>query len=377
MDIPFSYGKVVADTDFTDRVSETEQLINNYMSGTNTVIISPRRWGKSSLVEKAIKETSKIEKDLFFVRLNIFKCETEQEFYEMFAKGVMTGISSSPKSLVSNLTEFLSRLVPKVVLSDPAGQYEISFAVDLSENPIGEDILDLPQQIASKKNRRIVVCIDEFQQVGEFSNTLRFQKILRSHWQQHKDVCYILYGSRKHMMMNIFGEYGSPFYRFGDMMFLSKISNGDWQEYLIDRFIATGKNIDLETAAYLADKVENHPYYVQQLAQYAWFRTRDTCSRDIVDQAFQSILDSLNLQFYNLIASLTEKQRSFLMAICDGVQNFSAAATLSKYKLGTSGNIKMLKTALLKRELIDVSGRIVEIQDPVFKAWLGDVYRKI
>ena len=82
----------------------------------------------------------------------------------------------------------------------------MSFGVDLKNNPIGEDILDLPHQIAKKRRKKIVVCIDEFQQIGEFADTEQFQKILRSHWQEHSDVAYILYGSKKHMMLNIFGE---------------------------------------------------------------------------------------------------------------------------------------------------------------------------
>ena len=100
--------------------------------------------------------------------MNAFKCETPQEFYEMFAKRTVEGISSSAETLLVNAKEFLSRL---------------SFGVDLKNNPIGEDILDLPQQIAMRRRKKVVVCIDEFQQIGEFTETEKFQKILRSHWQ--------------------------------------------------------------------------------------------------------------------------------------------------------------------------------------------------
>jgi len=377
MEIPFVYGKIVADNDFTDREEETRKLVANCLSQTNTAIISPRRWGKSSLVNKAIESVSKSDRSILFVKINAFKCETPQDFYELFAKRTVEGISSSAEALLSNAKEFISRLLPKLSVSGPAGQYEMSFGVDLKNNPIEEDILDLPQQIASKKKKKVVVCIDEFQQIGEFPGTDRFQKILRSHWQEQPDVAYILYGSKKHMMLNIFGEYGSPFYKFGDLMFLPKISGENWIAYIRDRFTQTGKSIPDAVAGHLAALVENHPYYVQQLAQYSWLRTDKVCSEEIVDASFQGMLDSLNLQFVNLMDSLTEKQRSFLCAVSDGVGNLSAVETLSRYRLGTSGNIRILKSALKKRDLIEETGRRVEIQDPVFNRWIQRIYKNL
>ncbi|MCR5463767.1 MAG: ATP-binding protein [Bacteroidales bacterium] len=344
MEIPFIYGKIVSDRDFTDRTQESSKLLANFLSQTNTAIISPRRWGKSSLVNKVIKLASEANSKLLFVRMNAFKCETPQEFYELFAKRTVK---------------------------------DLSLGVDWRDASVGEDVLNLPQLIAKKRKKKVIVCIDEFQQIGEFDQSSRFQKILRNHWQEQTDVAYILYGSKKHMMLNIFGEYGKPFYRFCDMMFLPKIDNQDWQEYITRRFSETGKAISPELSGKLADIVDNHPYYVQQLAQYTWLRTPRKCTEDIVQSAFQSMLDSLNLQFVNLMDSLTEKQRGFLCAICDGVRNFSSVETLSRYRLGTSGNIRIMKNALIKRDLIEVSGSIVDIQDPVFKQWILKEYYSI
>ena len=375
MEIPFVYGKIVADSNFTDREEETRKLVSNFLSQTNTAIISPRRWGKSSLVNKAIETVSKSNNSILFIKMNAFKCETPQDFYELFAKRSIEGISSTAETLLSNAKVFISRLLPKLSISAPAGQYEMSFGIDMKNNPIEEDILDLPQQIATRRKKKVVVCIDEFQQIGEFAESDRFQKILRSHWQEQPDVAYILYGSKKHMMLNIFVDYGIPFYKFGDLMFLPKISLADWEAYIVDRFSETGKSISDAAAKHLASLVECHSYYVQQLAQYAWLRTESICSEEIVDAAFQGMLDSLNLQFVNLMDSLTEKQRSFLCAVSDGVKNLSSVETLSRYRLGTSGNIRILKGALKKRDLIEETGNQVEIQDPVFKQWIQRVYK--
>ena len=204
MNIPFTYGKIVSDNDFTDRIEETKKLISNFLSQTNTAIISPRRWGKSSLVNRAIERAQQTDKSILFVKMNAFKCETEQDFYEMFAKKIIEDISTSADSLLKNASEFIARMMPKLSLADPGTRYEISFGIDIRNNPIGEDVLDFPQKIAEKRGKKVVVCIDEFQQIGEFARSKAFQKILRSHWQEQKDVAYILYGSKKHMMLQAF-----------------------------------------------------------------------------------------------------------------------------------------------------------------------------
>ncbi|MBQ7709191.1 MAG: ATP-binding protein [Bacteroidales bacterium] len=377
MEIPFTYGKIVADNDFTDRVEETQKLVSNLLSGTSTSIISPRRWGKSSLVNRALERVSEANPSILIVKINAFKCETPQEFYDLFAKRTVECISTSAETLLANAREFVSKLLPKIMVADPASQYSVSFGVDMKSNPIEEDILDLPQQVATRRGRKVIVCIDEFQQIGQFAEGKKFQKILRGHWQEHPDVTYVLYGSQKHMMLDIFGEYRSPFYKFGDMLFLPKISNKDWVSYIRTRFTDTGKVVSEQVASRIANLVENHSYYVQQLSQYAWLRSETECTDQVVTDAFQALLDSLNLQFINLMDRLTEKQRSFLCAVSDGVKAFSSMDTLQKYSLGSSANIRIIKAALLKKDLIDISAGKVEIQDPVFNKWIQKVYKNL
>lgn len=373
MNIPFSFGKIVREDDFTDRTLETAKLLDNVRSLTNTAIISPRRWGKSSLVSKVVNMLTE-DSEYLVVRMNAFKCEDQQEFYALFAKSITEQVSTSVESLMANAKEFLSGLIPKVSFSDPLSRYEVSFGFDMAKSPISEDILDLPQEIASKRKKKLVICIDEFQQIGEFANSSKFQKILRNHWQEQQDVAYILYGSKKHMMLNIFGEYKSPFYKFGDILFLPKIANDDWKSYITSRFLDTGKDITPEVAGYIAQLVDNHPYYVQQLAQLSWLRCERNCTTDTVDGALASLLDSLNLQFINIMDSLTEKQRNYLCALADGVTQLTAEKTLSTYRLGTNGNVRIIRNALLKRDIVDAEGRTVHIQDPVFKLWIERQY---
>lgn len=370
MDIPFVFGKVADGADFTDRIPDTDRLVNNFRGLVNTVIISPRRWGKTSLVNHAM-ECMKDEKEYILCKVDIFNCRTEAQFYQTYVNAILRASYSKMDEFIAAAKKHVGTFGPKLSLSDSSMKYELALGIDFKDKQYSYDeILDLPQKIAEEKNRKFVVCIDEFQNVSTYDDPLGFQRKLRSHWQNHNKVGYCMYGSKRHMLLDIFSNYEMPFYKFGDVMFLEKISENNWVEYITLRFANTGKQIARETAAHLARRVECHPYYVQQLAQLAWLRTSDVCSRKTVDEAFNSLVEQLSLLFSNIVDSLTARQINFLLAIVNGEKNFSSREVLQKYNLGTSANIKNLRKALQDKDLIDVMPNSTEMQDPVFAYWI-------
>ena len=179
------------------------------------------------------------------------------------------------------------------------------------------------------------------------------------------------------MLLDIFSNVSMPFYRFGDIMFLQKISNKKWGEFIQKRFEDTGKKIACEQAEYLAELVDNHSYYVQQLAQQAWLRTKTVCSKNIIDESIQSIKNQLSLLFVGQIETMTGTQLNFLKAVLDGKTAFSSQENLKKYRLGSSANLKKIKNTLISREIIDISTQKVDILDPVFKLWLKEDFFKV
>ena len=176
-------------------------------------------------------------------------------------------------------------------------------------------------------------------------------------------------------MIDLFADSNNPFYKFGDLMFLQKISRNDWVEFIVRRFAETGKNISEDVAGYIADKVENHPYYVQQLSQLSWFRTIDLCENEDVDVAFNGLEAQLGLVFSLMVDSLTPFQIGFLLALANGENKLTSQAVLNQYRIGTSANVAIIKQALEKKELIDVLPDKINIQDPVFKQWLLNQYK--
>ena len=371
--LPFVYGKIAETQDFTDREKESKHLAQNFFSQINTTIISPRRWGKSSLVKKVAKQVMAESKNIRICFIDIFNVRDESEFYVHFAQSLVKATSNKWEEWAENTKNFLSHLLPKITFS-PDNQAEISFGVgweELKKNP--DEIINLAETIAKAKNLKIVVCIDEFQSIGNFSESLAFQRKLRAHWQHHQNVGYCLYGSKRHMLLNIFSNPEMPFYKFGDIMFLSKIDNKTWGKFIQKRFKDTGKTISCKDAEYLATQVDNHSYYVQQLAQQSWLRTKSECSTSIIDDSLQSIKNQLSLLFVGITETLPATHLYFLQAIINGETTFGQEI-LKKYRLGTSANIIRIKNALLSKEIIDITAKIIEIQDPVFKLWLREEY---
>ena len=366
---PFIFGIATSGDNFTDRKKETERLLLNFQHGVNTVLISPRRWGKTSLVQKVCRlaQSDKLK----IVYLDIFSCRSDKEFYNAFATAIIKQTSSKFEEWLDNAKLFLSRITPKISIgSDPMTDFSIS----LEMNPKSEDIdeiLQLPEKIAQKKNCSIVICIDEFQQIAEFSDSKTFQKRLRTVWQLQKNVSYCLFGSKKHLMNELFENKSYPFYKFGDAIYLQKIGTQDWVEYICNRFSVTGKQISEQLAERICQAVDNHSSYLQQLAWLVWIHTDKIATEKDFESAYQDIIDQNTPLFEKQTESLTTYQMNFLRAVLDGVHSeFTKQEILNKYQLGTSANISIVKRALEKKELIEKEKRKIIIPDPIMSVWL-------
>lgn len=374
MEGPFIYGNLAAGRTFTDREKEAALISTNFQTGISTILISPRRWGKSSLVHKAGELAASENARLRVCHLDMYNIRSEAQFYEYLAREVLKSVSNQLEELAANARKFLGKFIPKLSFS-PEPNSEIGLGLSWSEvKKSPDDILDLAEKIAIEKKLRIIICIDEFQNITEFDDPVGFQKKLRSHWQQHQHTSYCLYGSKRHMMMEVFASASMPFYKFGDLLLLQKIKEDDWVKFITARFRSTGKKIKAKDARLIAKSVECHPYYVQQLAQQTWLRTDKQCSEETVLNAFEGITMQLSLLFQTIADSLSNTQLNFLHALLNDEEQLSSKSVIKKYRLGTSANISRIKQALLNKDMIDIQAGDIDFIDPVFKHWLSEYY---
>ena len=365
----FIFGVATSGENFTDRKNETKRLLLNFQQGINTILISPRRIGKTSLVRKVCELAQ--SDDLKIVYLDIFSCRSDREFYDAFATAILRQTSSKLEEWIDNAKRFLSHITPKFSIgTDPMTDFSVSLELNTKSEDV-TDILQLPEKIALEKGIKIVVCIDEFQQISEFSDSKIFQKRLRTVWQLQENVSYCLFGSKKHLMNELFERRSLPFYKFGDALYLQKIDTEDWVKYICERFEVTNKSISPSLAEKIAKRVDNHSSYVQQLAWLVWVHTDKIATEENFEGAWQDLLDQNTPLFEKQTENLTMYQLNFLKAIIDGVsKEFTTKTVLEKYNLGTSSSVAVVKRALIKKELIDIEKKEIVISDIVLKEWL-------
>lgn len=365
----FIYGVAVEGDNFTDRVKETQRLKSDFENGQNVILISPRRMGKTSLVKKV---QSLIDtENIIVVYMDIYDCRSEYDFYNRLATTVLKQASGKAELILQNIKDFLIRLNPSISFgSDQNNEFSFSLGITPKEYS-AEEILELPEKIAKKINKHIVICIDEFQQIGEFADSLNIQKKMRGVWQLQSNVSYCLFGSKKHMLSSMFQNKKMPFYQFGDIVFLQAISTEDWIPFIRNKF--KEKNIDIsdELIRKICSSVDNQSSYVQQLAWNVMLNTENEVTEEIIEVAINDMISQNTLLFMQQIEGLTSYQMNFLKAIADGIHNdFTSQKILGSYDLGVKSNIMRIKNVLIQKELIEKTPEGIFFTDPIFKLWM-------
>lgn len=257
MEKAFVYGMSVGGSNFTDRIEETKRIKLDFENGVNVILISPRRMGKTSLIKKVISEVD--NPMIKIVYMDIYDCRSEYDFYNRFAETIMRSTGNHAEQVIENIKRFLVRVSPKLSFSpEPNSEFSVSLGIT-PKNYSPEEILNLPERIAQEQGVRMVVCIDEFQQIGEFTDSLTIQKRLRGAWQHHQNVSYCFFGSKKHLMENIFQSRRMPFYQFGEMIHLKCIPTEYWVPFICSRFEKYGKKISEAYAGRICQVVKNYP----------------------------------------------------------------------------------------------------------------------
>lgn len=374
MNRPFVYGYLAEKDNFIDREDDRRALKNFLGHGINVMLISPRRWGKSSLVKFAMKELMQEDKHVRVCFVDAFRVHSEAEFFNAYVSAVVSALESNLQKGVELLKKYIQTLTPSITLkSDPLNAIE----VDLGYKPLqksAEEILNMPERIARERNLHVVVCIDEFQQLASLPGWKHMEGLLRSVWQQHQYVNYCLYGSKRHMMMEIFNNSANPFYRFGQVMYLKKIEKKYWIPYITSQFSKTGKSISEEQAGHICDLMECHSWYVQQLSFFVWSATDKEATDNIINDSIQLLLDTNEPLFEADVDSLAPSQVAMLQAIAYGEEHLSSKQAVVRYELGGAQTIVQNKRVLVEKDFVEKDKASFHFVDPLFSIWFKRRY---
>ena len=374
MKSPFQYGTLVDKENFVNRVEERKQLKELLGSGINVMLISPRRWGKSSLVKVAMDELMHEDKQVRVCYIDAFSIKTESEFYRIFAREVIACAASTLEKRLEDVRHFLKTVSPSITLkSTPTDTMSFDLKFELEERDVME-ILKLPEKIAIAKSIRLIVCIDEFQQLAQLSGYRDLEGKMRSVWQKQQQVSYCFYGSKRHMMLDIFNNSSNPFYRFGQVLFLQKIKKEEWVPFIVNAFKRTNKEISKEQAEQLCDIVKCHSWYLQQLCYFVWSGTSDKVTDETNEMRTRQLIDTDMPMCMNDTENLTAVQTDMLRAVANGEYRFNSIPVVRKYELGSAQTITRNKRMLTERDFIEKEGELYVFSDPVFELWFKREY---
>lgn len=368
MEKAFVYGMSVGGNNFTDRIEETKRIKLDFENGVNVILISPRRMGKTSLIKKVISEID--NPMLKIIYMDIYDCRSEYDFYNRFAETIMKSTGNHLEQVMENIKRFLVRISPKISFSpEPNSEFSVSLGITPKDySP--EEILNLPERIAKEQGVRLVVCIDEFQQIGEFTDSLTIQKRLRGVWQHHQNVSYCFFGSKKHLMENIFQNRRMPFYQFGEMLHLKCIPTIYWVPFICSRFEKYGKKIAEEYAGRICQVVKNYSSYVQQLAWNVMAETEKEVNEESFEEGLKALLEQNSSLFIQQTDGLTTYQLNFIRLLCKDIHSgFTTQAVSEIYPLGSKSNIDRIKKSLVDKEITTIEKDGIFLADSVFELW--------
>ena len=371
MESPFQFGTLATKENFIDRNEDRAMLKQLLTSHINVMLISPRRWGKSSLVKRSMEELTSEKNDIKVCFIDAFSISSEAEFYRTFASKVIECASSKFEKWAEDAKNLLNGVIPQLVIKDQVTDF---MAFDIKFKPEEKDkltILQLPETLAKKKGIKIIVCIDEFQQLSNLAEYKDMEGKMRSVWQQQEQTTYCLYGSKRHMMMDIFNNSNNPFYRFGQVVFLDKITKNNWMPFIIEGFRKTNKHISEDYASKICDIVECHSWYLQQLSFFIWNKTEKEVTADDFNYGVKQLLNINTPMFQSDSNKLTPAQLELLRAIAAGETKFSSAEVNSKYNLGNPNTLAKNKRSLQEQDIIEkTKDNTFHFVDPIFKLWI-------
>ncbi len=365
---PFRYGKVIGEPFFINRTAELKRIKSDLISGNNLIIYSPRRYGKTSLIIKALKELE--QENIQTLYFDFFKISSQQKFIEDFSKEILNSQSSLKKS-ITKFQKMVHGFKPSVSFDGQGNpSFSFSFFPDIDYSQTITEVLNLPLKFS--KNKKWVIVFDEFQEIEKL-NGENFEKLLRSVIQFHDNISYVFMGSKMHLLLNMFNNKERAFYKFGKLLRLDKIDKQEFKEYIVSRLNEGKFEFEENLVDELIDISDNIPYYVQFFASELWYEgliNNQHIGKQQFDKAIDNIITNQQDYFLQLLESLTNYQKKVLFALTRETKNLFSNDYATRHRLGAISSTKRALDKLVKIGIIEKTGTTLEFSDPFFPLFL-------
>jgi len=369
---PFKFGSIVSGDYFYNREEDLLRIKQTLSGGNNITLFAPRRYGKSSLVKKALGELEKEE--YITVYIDFMSVYSQETFITNYSRAIAHSQKSSLENTVKKIAKYISGIVPSVSFdSSGTPSFSLSWIEGRDKEQTLTDVINLPQKLSSN-GKKWIIAFDEFQEVTKLNGD-NFEKLLRSCIQHHDDVSYLFFGSKTHLLQDMFNNKNRAFYNAAAVMGIDKIKETESIEYLISRFKSSEISISHQTAKHLLLTVANVPYYIQFIAYEIWqsimLSHRDKVTLNDIDQAVENILQLKADYYWELTNKQTAYRKKVLYALGQSVTELFSKQTADNYNLGAVSSTQKALEAFIEDGIVERIEGKYEFSDPFYSTFIN------
>jgi len=371
---PFITSGYVSAEYFCDREQESVELIRSIINGQNIAIISPRRMGKTGLIEHCFHQ-QEIANEYYTFFIDIYATGSVKEFVFALGKQIFEVLKPKGKKFLDNFFDTITSLRPAFKLDSFTGAPTFDIGIGNIQHP--EYSLEQIFSYLESADRRCIVAIDEFQQIEKYPEK-NIEALLRTHIQQCKNTNFVLAGSQRHMMQNMFFSASRPFYQSVVVLNLGAITPGKYIPFIQKHFADADKNVTQGSILKVYNLFEGHTWYIQNIFNRLYSLTDygEECSSEFIAETIDGTLTAFETIFRGMLALLPERQKELLYAIAkEGkATGVTSAAFIRKHGLQSASSVQASLKQLLDKEIITREENSFQVYDRFLGLWLSKAY---
>ena len=371
---PFVVGKYVSDKYFCDREKETEFLIKQVENGRNVALISPRRMGKTGLVQHCFQQSHSSDSYYTFF-VDIYATSSLAEFVYLLGKNIYETLKPKRTAWTEKFFQMIASLRVGFKLDAVTG--EPGFDIGLGDIQAPRTTLDEIFRYLESADKPCIVAIDEFQQIGSYEEK-NVEALLRTKIQQCKQTLFIYAGSKRHLMSNMFHSSSKPFYQSAISMGLEPIPMDAYVEFADRLFEERGKHVSHELVEKVYTMFDGCTWFVQMMMNELFALTGydDICGVEMLDEARRNVIQAQESNYKDLLSRLAPKQKLLLQAIAkEGVvRGITSSTFIKKYNLASASSVQAALKPLLKNDIVTQNEDTYRVYDYFFSEWLANGY---
>lgn len=371
---PFIVAGRIAPEYFCDREAESARLVKVVTNGNNLVIISPRRMGKTGLIQFCY-DKPEIEKEYYTFFIDILHTSSLREFTYLLGKEIYETLIPRSRKMARLFIQAMKSISGKFGF-DPASGLP-TFNLELGDIERPEYTLDEIFRYLDNADRRCIVAIDEFQQIAKYPEQ-NIEALLRTYIQRQANCNFIFAGSERHMMQEMFSSAARPFYNSADMMELKAIPKEIYVAFATGHFKKCQRRIEPGDVEKVYDLFKGHTYYIQKAFNEAFADTPagSECTTDTLQRAIEAMVASNDTIFREILSNVPEKQKALLYAIArEGeAERITSADFIRRHSLTSASSVQSAMKKLLEKDMITETGKVFSVTDKLFGMWINGIY---